>query len=175
MKKRFFILLLLVLSSKLLIAQNVTSPQEQASIKQVISDEAKYYVAKDYDKWILLYRQTPQVYFATTEKGKMIQKDGWDALNSFVTSFFAEGKKNETATYKRENVNFRKVNPTYVWLTFDQVKTFEGKKEATKELRIVELIKGEWKIVNRTGFLSTNPKLEESKKGEDKPEKKQPK
>jgi hypothetical protein len=40
-----------------------------------------------------------------------------------------------------------------VWLTFDQVKTIASKKESTKELRILEMIKGEWKIVNRTGFL----------------------
>jgi hypothetical protein len=43
-----------------------------------------------------LYRQTPQTYFAQYEKGQLIVKDGWDALSSWATTWFNEGKKGQS-------------------------------------------------------------------------------
>ncbi len=152
MKKTIF-LLCCYWNTALLFAQNVVSPEEQTQIKQVIADEAQAFSNKQYEQWTGFYRQTPQVYFATVEKGKTIQKEGWDNLQAWANTFFHE-KNTPKVTYKRDNFSFRKVNPTYIWVTFDQTKTSDAKKEITKELRIVEMIKGEWKMVNRTGFVA---------------------
>ncbi len=153
-----FILLLFVNLSQ---AQNSLSPEDQSKIKQLIADETKAFYAKDYETWMILYRQTPQTYFAQYDKGQLIVKDGWDALSSWAITWFNDGKKGATPTFSREKTNFRKVNPTYVWVTFKQVKTLDGKKETSQELRIVELIKGEWKMVNHTSMPASTSSVKE--------------
>jgi hypothetical protein len=149
--KPFLIPLCLLFISKSF-SQNVTSPEEQDAIKKSIAEEAKFFCGRNLEKWANCYRQTPQTYWAKIEKEEGFQKEGWDNIKFFVTNYFKENSAASKATFKRENYNFRKVNPTYVWVTFDQNKTIKDKKEASKETRILELIKGEWKIVNATGF-----------------------
>ncbi len=140
-------------------AQNVTSPEEQEEIKQVITDEAKFYYARNIEKWANCYRQTSQTYWAMIDReGGTTQKEGWDNINAYVSGYLKENPKAVKCTFKRENYNFRKVNPTYIWVTFDQTKTLAGKKDLSKETRILELIKSEWKIVNRTGFYMPTEK-----------------
>jgi hypothetical protein len=153
-----YLILLCVLFITKSFAQNVTSPEEQEAIKKVIADESNFFYARNIEKWINCYRQTPQTYWAKIEKEEGFQKEGWDNIMPFVTNYFKENTKVIKATFKRENYNFRKVNPTYIWVTFDQNKTIKDKKEASKETRILELIKGEWKIVNVTGFYIPSEK-----------------
>lgn len=155
--KPFLIPLCLLFISKSF-AQNITSPEEQDAIKKVITDESKFFYARNIEKWTNCYRQTPQTYWAKIEKEEGFQKEGWDNIMPFVTNYFKENSKAIKATFKRENYNFRKVNPTYIWVTFDQNKTINNKKEVSKETRILELIKGEWKIVNATGFYMPSEK-----------------
>jgi len=147
-----YLILLFILFVTKSYAQNVTSSEEQNEIKKVIADESKFFYARNMEKWTNCYRQTPQTYWAKIEKEERFQKEGWDNIMSFVANYFNENPKVIKATFKRENYNFRKVNPTYIWVTFDQSKTIKDKKESSKETRILELIKGEWKIVNSTGF-----------------------
>ncbi|PWK17455.1 hypothetical protein LV89_04370 [Arcicella aurantiaca] len=171
MKPYLFLLFVLFFSKSF--AQNITTAEEQEAIKQAINTEAKYFYARNLEKWTNCYRQTPQTYWALVEKDRVSQKDGWDNINTFVANYFKENSKAVKCTFKRDNYNFRKVNPTYIWLTFDQTKTTNGKKEASKETRILELIKGEWKIVNATGFVTSfdkTAKTEESTKEKSKKE-----
>ncbi|MDZ7896665.1 MAG: hypothetical protein U5N85_01360 [Arcicella sp.] len=156
---KFSLLIILTLLLTNTSAQNVTSPEEQDEIKQVIADEAKFYYARNFEKWANCYRQTPQTYWAMIDReGGTTQKEGWDNINTFVSGYLKENPKAVKCTFKRENYNFRKVNPTYIWVTFDQTKTLAGKKDLSKETRILELIKSEWKIVNRTGFYMPTEK-----------------
>lgn len=46
-------------------------------------------------------------------------------------------------------------------MTFKQIKTLDGKKETSQELRIVELIKGEWKMVNHTSMPASTSSVKE--------------
>jgi hypothetical protein len=157
-----FLIIFLALFSIKTTAQNVTSPEEQDEIKQVIADESKFYYARNFEKWSNCYRQNPQTYWAMIDReGGTTQKEGWDNINTFIAGYFKENPKAIKYTFKRENYNFRKVNPTYIWVTFDQTKTLSGKKDLSKETRILELIKSEWKIVNRTGFYMPNEKQKE--------------
>ncbi len=157
-----YLILLFVLFITKSYAQNVTSLEEQNEIKKIITDESKFFYALNMEKWASCYRQTPQTYWARIEKEERFQKEGWDNIMLFVTNYFKENPKVIKATFKRENYNFRKVNPTYVWVTFDQNKTIKEKKDLSKETRILELIKGEWKIVNATGFYMPNDKFVKS-------------
>ena len=156
------LILLFVLFITKSFAQNITSPEEQEAIKKVVADEAKFFYARNAEKWANSYRQTPQTYWAKIEKEEGFQKEGWDNIIFFVANYFKENPKSVKATFKRESYNFRKVNPTYIWVTFDQSKTVKDKKESSKETRILELIKGEWKIVNATGFYVPNDKSAKS-------------
>ena len=157
MKSYLFIIFALVFTKSF--AQNITSPEEQDEIKQVVADEAKFYYARNIDKWAECYRQTSQTYWAMIDReGGTTQKEGWDNINTYITGYLRENPKAVKCTFKRENYNFRKVNPTYIWVTFDQTRTLAGKKDLSKETRILELIKSEWKIVNRTGFYMPTEK-----------------
>ena len=156
------LILLFILFNTKSHAQNVTSTEEQNEIKKVIADESKFFYARNIEKWTNCYRQTPQTYWARIEKEEKFQKEGWDNIMPFVTSYFKENSKVIKAVFKRENYNFRKVNPTYVWVTFDQSKTIKDQKDSSKETRILELIKGEWKIVNSTGFYMLDDKFVKS-------------
>ncbi len=154
-----FLILLCVLFISKSFAQNITSPEEQDAIKKVITDESKFFYARNIEKWTNCYRQTPQTYWAKIEKEEGFQKEGWDNIMPFVTNYFIENSKPIKASFKRENYNFRKVNPTYIWVTFDQIRTVKDKRDLSKETRILELIKGEWKMVNATGFYLPSEKL----------------
>ncbi len=140
-------------------AQNITSSEEQTQIKQVITDEAKHFYNKNLEKWSTFYSQTPQTYWAIAEKDFSGQAETWDKILQLVGNHFSQNPKAIKATFKRENYTFRKVNPTYIWVTFDQTRSTDNKKFTSKELRIVELIKGEWKIVNCTGFSINSENL----------------
>lgn len=154
MKKLSLVLLFLVSARWAIVAQNVVSADEQATIKKVIADESKAFYARDFEKWSSYYRTVPQTYLAFVDKGKSIQLDTWDKIRASMQEYFDDNANSSQPTeVKREHYSFRKVNPTYIWLTFDQTKMLGTKKESTKELRIIEMIKGEWKIVNRTGFM----------------------
>jgi hypothetical protein len=156
---KYSLLIILILLFTKTAAQNVTSPEEQDEIKQVIADEAKFYYARNFEKWANCYRQNSQTYWAMIDReGGTTQKEGWDNINAFVSRYLKENPKAVKCTFKRENYNFRKVNPTYIWVTFDQTKTMSGQKDLSKETRILELIKSEWKIVNRTGFYMPTEK-----------------
>ena len=155
---KYYLILLFVLFITKSHAQNVTSPEEQNEIKKVIADESKFFYALNLEKWATYFRQTPQTYLAKIEKEEGFQREGWDNIMPFVTNYFKENPKAIKATFQRENYNFRKVNPTYIWVTFDQNRTIKSKKDLSKETRILELIKGEWKIVNATGFYIPNDK-----------------
>lgn len=156
------LILLFVLFFTKSFAQNITSTEEQDAIKKVIADESKFFYARNIEKWTNSYRQTPQTYWAKIEKEEGYQKEGWDNILPFVTNYFTEKPKAVKVTFKRENYNFRKVNPTYIWTTFDQTRVTLGKKDFSKETRIMELIKGEWKIVNMTGFWMPSEKVAKS-------------
>ena len=156
------LILLFVLFITKSFAQNITSPEEQDAIKKVIADEAKFFYARNAEKWANCYRQTNQTYWACIEKDGTLQKEGWDNIAPFVMGYIKDNPKSVKSTFKRENYNFRKVNPTYIWATFDQTRTTSGKKDFSKETRIMELIKGEWKIVNMTGFWMPNEKIAKS-------------
>ncbi|MBC7410524.1 MAG: hypothetical protein H7339_19235 [Arcicella sp.] len=153
-----YLILLFVLFITKSYAQNVTSSEEQDEIKKVIADESKFFYVSNIEKWATCYRQTPQTYWARIEKEGVFQKEGWDNIMPFVTNYFKENPKVIKATFKRENYNFRKVNPTYIWVTFDQNRTVSEIKSSSKETRILELIKGEWKIINATGFYVPDDK-----------------
>jgi hypothetical protein len=157
-----YLILLFVLFFSKSFSQNVTTPEEQDAIKKVVVDEAKFFYARNTEKWANCYRQTAQTYWAKIEKEEGFQKEGWDNIMPFITHYFEENPKAIKATFKRENYNFRKVNPTYIWVTFDQNRTVKDKKTSSKETRILELIKGEWKIVNTTGFYLSNDKSVQS-------------
>ncbi len=159
MKIRLLLILFSMLCLNKAFSQNITSPEEQTQIKQVITEEAKYFYNKNLEKWSTFYRQTPQTYWAIAEKDFSGQAETWDKILQLVGNHFSQNPKAIKATFKRENYTFRKVNPTYIWVTFDQTRSTDNKKFTSKELRIVELIKGEWKIVNRTGFSINSENL----------------
>ncbi len=159
MKIRLLLILFSMLCLNKAFSQNITSPEEQTQIKQVITEEAKHFYSKNLEKWSTFYRQTPQTYWAIAEKDFSGQAETWDKILQLVGNHFSQNPKAIKATFKRENYTFRKVNPTYIWVTFDQTRSTDNKKFTSKELRIVELIKGEWKIVNRTGFSINSENL----------------
>ena len=157
MKPSLILLFVLIFTKSF--AQNVTTPEEQDAIKKVVADEAKFFYAQNAEKWANCYRQTNQTYWARIEKDGTLQKEGWDNIAPFVMGYIKDNPKLVKSTFKRENYNFRKVNPTYIWITFDQIRTTSGRKDFSKETRIMELIKGEWKIINMTGFWMPNEKV----------------
>lgn len=152
MKKIILVCTLIINQLDSSFAQNITTSEEQESIKTVVSDESAYFYNRNAEKWANCYRQTASTYWACIEKDGTLQKEGWDAIAPFVMGYIKDNPKPIKCNFKRENYNFRKVNPTYIWLTFDQTRTTGKTKDFSKETRIMELIKGEWKIVNMTGF-----------------------
>lgn len=156
---KYCLVLIVVLLFSESFSQNVTSSEEQDAIKKVVVDETKFFYARNAAKWADCYRQTNQTYWACIEKGESLQQEGWDHIAPFVVNYIKNNPKPIKGTFKRENYNFRKVNPTYIWLTFDQTRTTAGKKDFSKETRIMELIKGEWKIVSMIGFWMPNDKV----------------
>jgi len=126
---------------------------DQKAILALIEAETAAYFAKDFDAWARCWAHEPYVRrFAWFARGGMLLNVGWaeeareqhKSMNAYPTP------NSSMRQLTRDNLNVR-IGTDLAWVTFDQTAPSTGDPfdvpVLQHELRILERIDGEWKIV----------------------------
>ena len=150
----FAALALLLLLNTSLGAQNAA----ETAIKSLIVNETEYFLDVNYSAWSACFVQTPDLLWSVTngaEAGDVITNRGWEAFSKAMkTDWFdakpdAWAKEMRKSTITRLNWNIQ-IRGNVAWVSYTQrSETSEQKVEST-ETRVLERVKGSWKIAMQT-------------------------
>ena len=179
MKKIIYsILILLLIAGGNSCQKKIDIEKEKEVIKAVIEEETNAFMDNDYDRFAATYVQDKTFIRLNARKADYDFIVGW-GYNYIVgwkgiSSVFREGFKGnpDTLLYKFENSNYKiKVYPESAWAVYDE--SWYDREGVLVELnidvRFLEKVKGEWKIVylSTVNTTSYDEKVEE---GEEKSE-----
>ncbi|MBC8155391.1 MAG: hypothetical protein H7Z72_21085 [Bacteroidetes bacterium] len=75
--------------------------------------------------------------------------NGATAIRAAYTTYVASAPQPTPMTREQSNWQLRPLGETYYWATYDQASTgADGKKSHSKEVRLLEKIGGQWKMVS---------------------------
>ncbi|MBK3515731.1 hypothetical protein [Carboxylicivirga marina] len=58
--------------------------KDEAAIKEVIENETKYFMQRDFDKWQSTWAQTPTIYWSVVGPNMHMEHTSWEALSAMV-------------------------------------------------------------------------------------------
>lgn len=122
---------------------------EVAAAMRVVEYETNSFMKNDYDAWASCYKKGPGTLFTYVAKDELYQYSGWNQISKQIDSWMQEGDTARAGEdISRTNFNWS-VNGNNVTLTFDQQ---IGEGGPTKELRVLERVGDEWKILVMNAF-----------------------
>jgi len=162
--KYYFIFSLLVVAfpaCKQLNADGTSEKNLQAdkdAILATIEKETESFFARDYDAWKSTYAQTDYAFQAWSNRdGTFDASVGWNGINGTVGKYIHENPESQLSSHpivERKNILYKFYGPGACYLTWDQ---FNSNKAGdnfhhSKEVRVMEKINGQWKIVCVAAF-----------------------
>lgn len=140
-------------------------PQDEASLQKekdailaTIEKETKSFFARDYKSWSSTYAQTDYAFQGwSNADGTFDASVGWKGIDNTVGKYITDNPEPQSSshpTVERKNIMYKFYGDNACYLTWDQ---FNSNKEGdnfhhSKEVRIMEKINGEWKIVCVAAF-----------------------
>lgn len=134
-------------------SQKTQFSAEEKAIIQVIEDESKHFWARDIKSWKKCYVHEDYVTWAAATRDGVRQYSSWKAWYKEVKSLFEASPEPEPydGLVKKYDYNFR-IYGQGAWVSFKQ----EDNGTITNETRILEKVKGQWKIALVQLFFDTN-------------------
>lgn len=131
--------------------------KEKAAIKQVIEDETESFFARNYNKWKSSYAQTDYAFQAwSNNDGTFDSNVGWEDINKQIGRYISDNPEPVSSHPKveRKNMLFKFYGDNVAYLTWDQFNSDQDMKNFhhSKEVRLMEKIGGQWKIVCVSAF-----------------------
>jgi len=150
MKKITLASLGLIIVLSLSCSEKLDVEKEQAAIKKVIIEETTAFDNQDYEGIINTLVHDSLLIRLSTGKVEHAEVSGWENMAPWYKDF-TEAELSDYSV-KRERSNWRiKVYQNSAWAVYDQVTRFTYKGIAddrtTREIRFLEKVDGEWKIV----------------------------
>lgn len=161
----FFLLATTIFSSGCKPNKAYIPPQDEAALQKekdailsTIEKETKSFFARDYKSWASTYAQTDYAFQAwSNNDGTFDASVGWQGINSTVGKYINENPEPQSSSHpivERKNIMYKFYGGNACYLTWDQ---FNSNKEGdnfhhSKEVRVMEKINGEWKIVCVAAF-----------------------
>lgn len=147
-------LLLLFLAPAFIAGCKSTAPDpgtEEQSIRLVIEQETNAYLKQDLVQLMKYIAQDDHAIRISVGSNGYKERIGWENIYSFYRASAAADWK-DYSNYKIERYNWHfKVSGNIALVYFDQKMDFNYKNEPmnthSKELRVMEKIKGDWKIL----------------------------
>lgn len=141
---------------------NTDSPanrqSDKDSILATIEKETASFFARDYEAWKSTYAQTDYAFQAWSNRdGTFDASVGWNGIDNTVGKYIHENSEPQSSSHpivERKNITYKFYGPEACYLTWDQ---FNSNKEGnnflhSKEVRMMEKINGQWKIVCVAAF-----------------------
>lgn len=132
---------------------------ELAAIQQVIETETQCYYSRDFDCWKDQWHHTDYVSLTwNNPDGTFTSSNGWTQLESnaqlLIKMYPVQDPEKNMPIIKRENWEVRFFGDNGAYLNWTQQNSGREKKQftTTQEVRVMEKVNGQWKIVNVSSF-----------------------
>lgn len=130
---------------------------EKDAIMATIERETEAFFARDYDAWKDTYVQEDYAFQAwSNQDGTFDASVGWNGIDSSVGKYINDNPEPESShpIVERKNVKYKFYGNDVAYLTWDQ---FNSDRSGdvfyhSKEMRLLEKVGDEWKIVSVSAF-----------------------
>lgn len=139
---RIFCVCLLVCSAVSTIAQKNNDVE---AIKALIEKETTAFFEIDYNTWASSWAQTPYAFWSFADTTDVNSFSGWQNINAGFTEYFRTAKPSK-AKIERNWLDI-KVYGNGAYARFTQHVSDNTARPPQAEIRVLEKIKGTWKIV----------------------------
>jgi hypothetical protein len=149
MKKAILFFLVLAVSGNLAIGQakkkSSTSTNEELVIKSLIEHETKAFFEIDQKSWADCWAHVPYAFWSFADTTDVNSFTGWEAISNGFANYFKTSKPS-TAKIDRKWGHIR-IYGTGAYARFTQHVNDDTNRPAQEEVRVLEKINGQWKIV----------------------------
>lgn len=130
---------------------------EKKAINATIEKETQSFFARDYEAWKSNYAQTDYAFQAwSNDDGTFDSNVGWTDINKQIGRYITENPEPLSSHPKveRKNMMYKFYGDNVAYLTWDQFNSDKPEKNFhhSKEVRLMEKIDGQWKIVCVSAF-----------------------
>lgn len=130
---------------------------EKKAINATIEKETQAFFARDYEAWKSNYAQTDYAFQAwSNDDGTFDSNVGWADINKQIGRYITENPEPLSSHPKvdRKNMMYKFYGDNVAYLTWDQFNSDKPEKNFhhSKEVRLMEKIDGQWKIVCVSAF-----------------------
>lgn len=131
--------------------------QEKEAVLAIIEEETEAFFARDYDRWKSTYVQQDYAFQAWSNRdGTFDSSVGWENIDNTVGKYIHDNPEPVSShpIVERKNITFKFYDDDVAYLTWDQFNS-DRKGEVffhSKEVRLMEKVNGEWKIVCVSAF-----------------------
>jgi hypothetical protein len=138
-------------------AEQARLEKEKKAILATIEKETESFFARDYNAWKSNYAQTDYAFQAwSNDDGTFDSHVGWEDINKQIGKYISENPEALSSHPKveRKNMKFKFYGDDVAYLTWDQFNSDKAEKNFhhSKEVRLMEKIDGQWKIVCVSAF-----------------------
>jgi ketosteroid isomerase-like protein len=117
------------------------------AIKALIQRETKAFFEIDYDTWAKSWVHSPYAFWSFADTTDVNSFSGWDQIERGFAEYFRTSKPS-TAKIDREWLGLDvQVYGNGAYVRFNQHVKDDTSRPAQAEVRVLEKVKGEWKIV----------------------------
>ena len=130
------------------------TPEEETAIKQLLVSETEVWIARDSAKWFAMYAHHPnslQVW--NNRDGSWDQNQGWANVEREMIKSYQSAPDPYHDKAEQANWVIQRCGPDWAWVYFDQtIRNKKGEVYPTKEIRMLQRLGGDWKIVQVAAF-----------------------
>lgn len=118
---------------------------DESAIRQLIERETKAFFEIDYNTWANCWGHVPHAFWAFADTTDVNYFSGWDEINKGFANYFKTSKPS-TAKIDRDWLSI-KIFGNGAYARFIQRVHDDTMRPPQEELRVLEKINGQWKIV----------------------------
>lgn len=129
--------------------------KEKKAIYATIESETNAFFNRDYNAWKANYAQTDYAFQAWSNRdGTFDSNVGWTDIDSQIGKYISENPEKSYPLVERKNINYKFYGDNVAYLTWDQFNSDAAGKNFhhSKEVRLMEKIDSQWKIVCVSAF-----------------------
>lgn len=149
MKKAILISCVTLLATTMVLSQGkgktASFSNDEAAIKALIEKETKAFFEIDYATWKACWAHVPHAFWSFADTTDVNSFSGWTAINNGFANYFKTSRPS-TAKIERKWHDM-KIYSNGAYVRFTQLVRDDTDRPAQEEVRVLEKINGQWKIV----------------------------
>ncbi|HPM29454.1 MAG TPA: hypothetical protein PLJ60_03875 [Chryseolinea sp.] len=145
MKASIKISALFLLLVSFTLTTNAQKSSEEDAIKAVLEKETKAFVEIDYKTWSDTWAHVPYAFWSLADTTDVNSFSGWDVIDASFAEYF---KSSKPSVAKIDRTwHYIKVFGNAAYVRFTQNVSDDIMRPGQAQVRVLEKIKGQWKIV----------------------------